>query len=498
MIKTVSVCVCPGRYTSQWRSQQDAPPGSRWGPAVKNISVKSPAQQGSPPTCRRGGVHPTPQQRSAVWTIGGPLKDFVFGGRLADAEPRKGAAETERLWLRKPQQQQSCLERRSRVREESEKASQKSLLDTGTGLDSVSCSLASGWSKARAGNVRPVHPGNPSGPQGKAHREQSVGGTPHKVSPPPAASLSLAAVLQELQDELRLVLSPPAERCALRAETLDSGGMAVTSSRAPQAEKDRRTAGAPGRRATEYHLGLLKAKLAKYRAQLLEPSKSSGTKGEGFDVMKSGDARVALIGFPSVGKSTFLSLMTSTASEAASYEFTTLTCIPGVIEYKGANIQLLDLPGIIEGAAQGKGRGRQVIAVARTADVVIMMLDATKGDVQRCLLEKELESVGIRLNMSKPNIYFKPKKGGGISYNSTVPLTQCSEKLVQLILHEYKIFNAEVLFREDCSPDEFIDVIVGNRVYMPCLYGTSTKYSPQRVGLTHIMEHEDVIQIVKK
>ncbi|XP_059989008.1 developmentally-regulated GTP-binding protein 2 isoform X8 [Lagenorhynchus albirostris] len=228
-------------------------------------------------------------------------------------------------------------------------------------------------------------------------------------------------------------------------------------------------------KATEYHLGLLKAKLAKYRAQLLEPSKSSSSKGEGFDVMKSGDARVALIGFPSVGKSTFLSLITSTASEAASYEFTTLTCIPGVIEYKGANIQLLDLPGIIEGAAQGKGRGRQVIAVARTADVVIMMLDATKGEVQRSLLEKELGSVGIRLNKHKPNIYFKPKKGGGISFNSTVTLTQCSEKLVQLILHEYsilpeEIFNAEVLFREDCSPDEFIDVIMGNRVYMPCLY----------------------------
>ena len=54
--------------------------------------------------------------------------------------------------------------------------------------------------------------------------------------------------------------------------------------------------------ATEYHLGLLKAKLAKYRSQLLEPSKKSGEKGEGFDVLKSGDARVALIGFPSVGK----------------------------------------------------------------------------------------------------------------------------------------------------------------------------------------------------
>lgn len=102
-----------------------------------------------------------------------------------------------------------------------------------------------------------------------------------------------------------------------------------------------------------------------------------------------------------------MSTLTKTESEAASYEFTTLTCIPGVIEYNGANIQLLDLPGIIEGAAQGKGRGRQVIAVARTADLVLMMLDATKKDVHRDLLEKELESVGIRLNKKKPNIYYK-------------------------------------------------------------------------------------------
>lgn len=54
--------------------------------------------------------------------------------------------------------------------------------------------------------------------------------------------------------------------------------------------------------ATEYHLGLLKAKLAKYRSQLLEPTGKGAAKGDGFDVMKSGDARVALIGFPSVGK----------------------------------------------------------------------------------------------------------------------------------------------------------------------------------------------------
>lgn len=102
------------------------------------------------------------------------------------------------------------------------------------------------------------------------------------------------------------------------------------------------------------------------------------------------------------------------------------------------NIHSFIHQGIIEGAAQGKGRGRQVIAVARTADLVVMMLDATKPNVHRDLLEKELESVGIRLNKPKPNIYFKQKKGGGLSFNSTCALTKCNEKLVQSILQAFK------------------------------------------------------------
>lgn len=50
---------------------------------------------------------------------------------------------------------------------------------------------------------------------------------------------------------------------------------------------------------------------------------------------QSGDTRVGLIGFPSVGKSTLLTKLTGTFSEAAAYEFTTLTCIPGTLQYKG-------------------------------------------------------------------------------------------------------------------------------------------------------------------
>jgi uncharacterized protein len=101
---------------------------------------------------------------------------------------------------------------------------------------------------------------------------------------------------------------------------------------------------------------------------LLEPGPGAGSGGgAGFDVSKSGDARIALVGFPSVGKSTFLSKITKTKSEVAAYSFTTLTAIPGVLEYGGAEIQILDLPGIIEGASEGKGRGRQVISAAKAS-----------------------------------------------------------------------------------------------------------------------------------
>ena len=81
-------------------------------------------------------------------------------------------------------------------------------------------------------------------------------------------------------------------------------------------------------KATEGHLGILKSKLAKLRTELLAPPKSSGGEGDGFEVSKYGHGRVALIGYPSVGKSTLLTLATGTDSEAAAYEFTTLDVHP--------------------------------------------------------------------------------------------------------------------------------------------------------------------------
>jgi small GTP-binding protein len=226
-------------------------------------------------------------------------------------------------------------------------------------------------------------------------------------------------------------------------------------------------------KATEGHLGLLKSKLAKLKRELIEGNASkSGPAGEGFDVKSSGDARVGMIGFPSVGKSTLLTKLTGTYSEAADYEFTTLTCIPGVYNYKGTKIQLLDLPGIIEGAKDGKGRGRQVIGVARTCTLVLIILDCQKPLTDKRIIERELEGFGIRLNKSKPNIIMKRKDKGGVTITKAhgLEMTNMSEDTIRAILHEYRLNSVDLTFKCNATIDELIDVIEGNRIYVPCIY----------------------------
>lgn len=223
-------------------------------------------------------------------------------------------------------------------------------------------------------------------------------------------------------------------------------------------------------KATSGHLGLLKARLAKLRRELIEPKGGGGGGGEGFDVAKTGDARIGFVGFPSVGKSTLLSNLAGVYSEVAAYEFTTLTTVPGVIRYKGAKIQLLDLPGIIEGAKDGKGRGKQVIAVARTCSLIFIVLDVLKPLQHKNLIEHELEGFGIRLNQSPPNIGFRRKEKGGVNLQTLVPQSELDIDLVKTILGEYKIHNADIVLRSDCTAEELIDVVEGNRVYIPCIY----------------------------
>jgi uncharacterized protein len=219
---------------------------------------------------------------------------------------------------------------------------------------------------------------------------------------------------------------------------------------------------------TEHHIGLLRAKLSRLRAELEEQHTRKTGSRVGYDVKKSGDATVVLIGLPSVGKSTLLNHLTNAKSKVAAYQFTTLEVVPGVMEEGGARIQVLDLPGIIKGASSGKGLGRRVLAVARNADLVLFVVDVFQPEA-RGVLERELRSTGIRVDERPPNVVVEKVDSGGISVAALVKMTKMSEALVKDILRVYDINGARVVVRQDIDDEQLVDVLSGNRVYVPSL-----------------------------
>ncbi len=220
-------------------------------------------------------------------------------------------------------------------------------------------------------------------------------------------------------------------------------------------------------KSTEHWFGLIKSQIAKLREKIEKKVAGKGG-GEGWFVKKTGNSTVILVGFPSVGKSTLLNAITSAKSKVAAYEFTTLDCIPGTLNYNNAKIQILDVPGIISGAAHGRGRGKEVLAMARNADLVLFVIDALHPEYLSTL-QKEIYDVGIRINQRKPEVKIAKTTRGGLSMNSTVKLTKVSYDTLEAILKEFKIMNADVVLRDDVDIDQFIDAIEGNRKYVPAI-----------------------------
>jgi len=246
-------------------------------------------------------------------------------------------------------------------------------------------------------------------------------------------------------------------------------------------------------KATQHHIGKLKAKLSQLREEVV--ISSSGPKGSGYGVRKAGDATVALVGLPSVGKSTLLNCLTDADSETGSYAFTTLDVVPGVMKYNDANIQILDLPGLIEGAARGAGRGKEVLSVIRSADLIVHVVDATEPAPHVIL--KELYDSGIRLNSKPPNGSVSKTGIGGIEIIS-ITKQDVEDEAIKTVVREYGIVNAQVVLRQKITIDDLVDILAGTRVYAPS-FNVLTKVdminSDQLVDAKAIFGKEKFVEI---
>lgn len=223
----------------------------------------------------------------------------------------------------------------------------------------------------------------------------------------------------------------------------------------------------PYHKGTEHHIGLLRARLARLGDELAARVGKKGG-GEGFAIKKVGDATMVLVGPPSVGKSTLLNALTRAHSPVAAYEFTTVSVIPGMLTHRGAKIQILDLPGLIEGASRGRGRGKKVLSVVRGADLLLLVTEAGKEEsfVQ---MEEELYTAGVRLNKKPPAVRIEKKTRGGIIIHQAVGQT-LTDEMIKEIAQEFGLRNVEISLKEEITIERLIDAFAKNRVFVPTLY----------------------------
>ncbi len=147
--------------------------------------------------------------------------------------------------------------------------------------------------------------------------------------------------------------------------------------------------------------GLGNARFATATNQAPEHAQPGEPGIEGWKIMELKVlADVGLVGFPNAGKSTLLSTITAAKPKIASYAFTTLTPQLGMVEYReGKSFCIADLPGIIEGAAEGKGLGHRFLRHIERNPVLLFMIPADSSDHKKefQILLKELEEYNEEL-----------------------------------------------------------------------------------------------------
>ncbi len=211
-------------------------------------------------------------------------------------------------------------------------------------------------------------------------------------------------------------------------------------------------------------------KISLIRNEMEKEKKQASKRGGGqtLAVKKEGAGQIVLVGLPSSGKTTFFNEMTGLHMPVGSYGFTTAKPDMGMVDFKGAKIQLVDLPPIVEGSAEGKVNGKEILAIIRNADAIALILDGRSAQSDYETVSNELKKAGILLNKKKPLARISPSSFPGISITGKQHLKIPHAQLIHF-LKNMGMFNVQVILGEPTTLDTIAESLNEKLVYKKAL-----------------------------
>ncbi len=257
-------------------------------------------------------------------------------------------------------------------------------------------------------------------------------------------------------------------------------------------------------------------------AEIGETHKRAGaTYRDSIAVRRQGAAQIALVGPPNAGKSSLLQALSDVQIKTGDYAFTTTRPVPAVIRAGGVQVQLVEIPGLIAGASEGRGGGRALLGVLRGADAMVLCHDLREPPDRLAELRAEIEVAGIDL----PALVAATKldeagPGAAAALAASVPDLAVVEVsvlddatldalreavwgltgLIRVFLrHDGVVDTDPAALPPPVTVADVADTIhheLGDRCQGACLWGPSARFPGQRVGSTYRLADGDTIEVV--
>jgi hypothetical protein len=189
----------------------------------------------------------------------------------------------------------------------------------------------------------------------------------------------------------------------------------------------------------------------------------------GFSVPKEGAGQIVILGPTNVGRSSLLVSLTSAKAEVSPVYFTTRRPVVGMLRYRDIQFQLVEAPPLVEGAAEGRMNGPQILGLARNSDGLILMVDLS-GDPagQFRMLRSELDRAGIMIEKPEGEVELIRRSGGaGIQLIGGGALVDCTLDDVRRLLGNYRISSALIRIRGKVTLEAIEESLFSSLIHKP-------------------------------